>query len=281
MVVCLNTITMSRLICQAREILRRYGRIISRLLYLSKSRASFALFTGPGALFASPGARAEHEVDALLRRLPAEYHVMRNVLFSRGASSTQIDHLVVSPYGVFCIETKGYSGWILGAEHAEYWVQSLPSRRGKGAIQYRFYSPIRQSQGHARRLRHLLRELGELPIFPLVVFSETAELKITIEEHTVVYTSELIDTIRDYQEQLLSPTEQQSVINIIRNQRVYSVDHAAQHVRNVHARKAWTEKCVESGRCPRCGGKLVPRQGAYGAFYGCSGYPNCRMTVKC
>ena len=31
-------------------------------------------------------------------------------------------------------------------------------------------------------------------------------------------------------------------------------------------------------RCPVCGGKLVLRKGRYGAFYGCSNFPECRYT---
>lgn len=33
-----------------------------------------------------------------------------------------------------------------------------------------------------------------------------------------------------------------------------------------------------AGACPRCGRELVRRNGRYGPFYGCSGYPVCRYT---
>jgi len=32
--------------------------------------------------------------------------------------------------------------------------------------------------------------------------------------------------------------------------------------------------------CPYCGGLLVERQGPYGVFLGCSGYPKCKYTRK-
>ena len=35
---------------------------------------------------------------------------------------------------------------------------------------------------------------------------------------------------------------------------------------------------VAHNRCPRCGGRLVLRDGKYGDFYGCSNYPRCRFT---
>ncbi len=56
------------------------------------------------------GRSIERSVSNRLRRLPEEYCVMDNVVFVSNRASTQIDHIVVSPYGVFVIETKGYKG---------------------------------------------------------------------------------------------------------------------------------------------------------------------------
>lgn len=30
--------------------------------------------------------------------------------------------------------------------------------------------------------------------------------------------------------------------------------------------------------CPACSGILVPREGKFGPFWGCSNYPNCKFT---
>lgn len=38
------------------------------------------------------------------------------------------------------------------------------------------------------------------------------------------------------------------------------------------------EESKAAGKCPRCGGELVKRNGRYGPFYGCSNYPQCRYT---
>lgn len=32
--------------------------------------------------------------------------------------------------------------------------------------------------------------------------------------------------------------------------------------------------------CPECGDELVVRHGKFGAFFGCSSYPDCRYTRK-
>ena len=53
------------------------------------------------------GKIVEKMVYHKLMQLPEEYHVIDDVLFMSNGRSTQIDHIVVSPYAVFVIETKG------------------------------------------------------------------------------------------------------------------------------------------------------------------------------
>lgn len=50
-------------------------------------------------------------VSNKLMKLPNEYVLFNDLLFGNNGISTQINHIVVSPYGVFVIETKGYRGW--------------------------------------------------------------------------------------------------------------------------------------------------------------------------
>ncbi|WP_339385147.1 nuclease-related domain-containing protein, partial [Vibrio paracholerae] len=37
--------------------------------------------------------------------------------------TTQIDHIVVSKFGVFVIETKYMKGWIFGSKDQKQWTQ--------------------------------------------------------------------------------------------------------------------------------------------------------------
>ena len=46
------------------------------------------------------------------------------------------------------------------------------------------------------------------------------------------------------------------------------------HIENIHK----MQNKISEGICPRCGGKLVMRNGSYGQFYGCSNYPKCKFT---
>lgn len=83
----------------------------------------------------SKGKRGEKHVAAFLSFLPKkEYKVINDLLLQTGGHSTQIDHVVISVYGIFVIETKYYKGWIYGGENSEYWTQktSMATRTHSG-----------------------------------------------------------------------------------------------------------------------------------------------------
>lgn len=83
------------------------------------------------------GKYSEKLVNNKIQELPEEYVIFNDLLFESNGYSTQIDHIVVSPYGVFVIETKGYKGWILGGENSEYWTQTIYKSK------HQFYNPIK------------------------------------------------------------------------------------------------------------------------------------------
>ncbi len=37
---------------------------------------------------------------------------------------------------------------------------------------------------------------------------------------------------------------------------------------------------TDGGICPKCGGKLIMRDGKYGRFIGCTNFPKCKYTEK-
>lgn len=71
-------------------------------------------------------------------RLPKEqYRILNNILLKTDRGSTQIDHIIVSVYGIFVIETKNYTGWITGGEYSEKWTQTIYKNKTQ------FYNPIK------------------------------------------------------------------------------------------------------------------------------------------
>lgn len=71
------------------------------------------------------GKAGEKRVARKLDWLPKEYIILNDIMLPTQYGTTQIDHIVVSPYGIFVIETKNYKGWIFGHENSEEWKQSL------------------------------------------------------------------------------------------------------------------------------------------------------------
>ena len=50
------------------------------------------------------------------------YHRFHNIIIPSDNGTTQIDHLLISKYGIFIIETKNIKGWIFGSEKQERWT---------------------------------------------------------------------------------------------------------------------------------------------------------------
>ena len=71
------------------------------------------------------GKYGEIRVARKLDWLSKEYITLNDVLLPTHYGTTQIDHIVVSPYGIVVIETKNYKGWIFGTERQKIWTQKI------------------------------------------------------------------------------------------------------------------------------------------------------------
>ncbi|MCO1765383.1 Nuclease-related domain protein [Pseudomonas aeruginosa] len=74
------------------------------------------------------------------------YRRLHNVTLNTPDGSTQIDHVFLSPYGTFVLETKNMSGWIFGSEKQVHWTQKLYKRTFKSQ------NPLRQNYKHLKTL---------------------------------------------------------------------------------------------------------------------------------
>jgi hypothetical protein len=114
----------------------------------------------------SKGEAGERLVAKCLKDLnPAFYQVFHDLYLPRpdGKGTTQIDHVVLSRFGVFVIETKNYDGWIFGAARQKMWTQSIFGRNTQ------FPNPLRQNHLHVLAMRALLG-LADHHVHPLVFF---------------------------------------------------------------------------------------------------------------
>ena len=222
----------------------------------------------------SKGKRGEKQVAALLSLLPKkEYKVINDLLLQSGGYSTQIDHVVVSVHGIFVIETKYYKGWIYGGENSEYWTQNIYGHKNQ------LRNPLWQNQGHIKAITRLLEDPGMIPIYNIVAFSRQATLKLD-RSLPVMYWWQVVPYIKRHNDAAMSESYADEIYNKLLESNVTDKDARKQHVKSVKQNQQRRNISVANGKCPRCGGNLVLRDGRYGRFYGCSNYPKCKYTLK-
>ena len=222
----------------------------------------------------SKGKRGEKKVAVFLSLLPKkEYKVINDLLLQTGGHSTQIDHVVISVYGIFVIETKYYKGWIYGGENSEYWTQNIYGHKNQ------LRNPLWQNQGHIKAISRLLSDPGMIPIYNIVAFSGQATLKLD-RSLPVMYWRQVVPYIKRHREPQMSEAYADEIYNLLLEANVTDKEARKQHVKSVKQNQQRRNISVANGRCPRCGGNLVLRDGRYGRFYGCSNYPRCKYILK-
>lgn len=203
-----------------------------------------------------------------------KYHLIKNVTLPTEDGTTQIDHIVVSEFGIFVIETKHMKGWIFGNEKQKMWTQKIYKFSTK------FQNPLHQNYKHAKTIESTL-DIDPNKIFSVVVFVGDSTFKTEMPEN-VTYAGGLIDYIKSKTEKVLSQNEVGKIISMIESGRLSrTLKTHREHIK--HVKKIVKEK-ENDNSCPKCGSELVLRVAKQGAnkgneFYGCSSYPKCRHTA--
>lgn len=219
------------------------------------------------------GRFGEKIVTSILLTLPEDkYKILNDIMLKTDYGTTQIDHIVVSVYGIFVIETKNYKGWITGDEFSEYWTKNMYKRK------YQFRNPLKQNYAHVMALKSILN-LSENFFIPIVAFSGNADIKVNTRK-PVVYINEIYQAISSYQQEKLRVDDLNRIVDNIYLKNIVSKGDRKQHVVDIQMKVRENNAKINSHICPRCGGNLVPRNGRYGYFIGCSNYPKCKYTVK-
>lgn len=234
----------------------------------------------------SPGERGEYYAARQLCRLDdSKYFVFNDLLIRKQNGLTcQIDHIVVCPSGVFVIETKNISGYIYGREKGQKWKRVWKAwwYGIEHSNQLEFDNPVLQNEAHIEALSERMGRGRQIPYYSVIAFSPEAELRVEVEHIPVIYWTQLRDIIRSHKDESLTIEEARSLYNEISALNITDPDVRSMHGQQANARKInyeqKTDTALDNGKCPKCGGNLVLREGAYSRFYGCSNYPNCKYT---
>lgn len=217
------------------------------------------------------GVIGEKTVSSILFFLDStKYKVINNVVIKNDKVTSQIDHVVISDFGIFVIETKNFKGWIVGSEKSEFWTQIIFKYRKK------FYNPLLQNFGHIKALKECLVDYPHLKYYSIIVFSNNADIKINTSQD-VINSSQLLRTIKKYSEVNLTETEKEKITQKIKSSNIIDSYDKRQHIKSIKQRINHRENTIANNKCLICGGDLIKRKGKFGFFLGCTSYPKCRF----
>lgn len=114
------------------------------------------------------GHDGEGEVAKALAKLPRDWAVLNDLALRVQGPIVQIDHIVVSPTGVYVLETKTQKGEIISTPEGDQWQVK---RRGQVRS---IANPILQNRTQVQACTSLLDKLGvHMPCTGLVVMTRT------------------------------------------------------------------------------------------------------------
>ena len=179
-----------------------YFLLIIGILFLS-SYLSSARFKGKVGEFIF-SQQAKKYLD------PEVYQLLENCTLPDGnGSTTQIDHILLSPYGIFVIECKNYQGWIFGGERQKSWTQKFHRKS------FKFQNPLHQNYKHIKVLEQTLMDIVDTEyVHSLVVFSPQSSFKTPMPQN-VVQGKAWVDYVRQFHQEVIGPMKLKRIRNRI------------------------------------------------------------------
>lgn len=176
--------------------------------------------------FKDQGTAGEKVVSKILRRLPKEeYRVFNNILLETKSGTTQIDHLVISQYGIFVIETKNYKGVISSRNNSRDWYQCINNRE-----ETPISNPVIQNSRHIKHLATLLKIQDHTLLKSIVTFSRLANVIAKSDDSDLCYYDELINNIEKYYVKTISSEDCDRYCSFIEENNIMSAKNMRQHV---------------------------------------------------
>jgi hypothetical protein len=151
--------------------------------------------SAPKQVAVRKGEIGEYKIDIQLDQLPKDCRYLSDLLIKNpGAKSgySQIDHVVLTPYGIFVIETKNYQGTIYGGKDRKTW-----SVNGK----FKMMNPFVQNYGHIKALASLIDQKYQNFFISMVSFTKRSTFKVDLDyrkiasKELIVYDIELSEFI--------------------------------------------------------------------------------------
>lgn len=124
--------------------------------------------------------------------MPNDYFIINDVMVKTSDNKThQINHIIVSKYGIFVIETKQY---IKGNNFDKSWLIK------NGNKNFYVNSPLHQNYGHVKSLHEVLN-IPEENFVSLVCIPSRA--KVSVKSNNVTRIYDLVKKIYSYKEEVI------------------------------------------------------------------------------
>lgn len=130
------------------------------------------------------GIKGERKVGAFLARKAHRLggRLINDLYLPLYDKTTQIDHVLIAPFGVLVVETKNYKGEVYGNGYEKEWSHICGNERHK------FYNPLMQNQTHVNNIRHIFskEKIYNVTVDSCVVFADD-KLSLNVPKGEAVY----------------------------------------------------------------------------------------------
>lgn len=209
---------------------------------------------------------SEVSIKKVLKKLPKDKYILLNdVTIKSSRKVYTIDNIVISSFGIFVIEYVNATGKIYGDERSDEWIELVGTKK-----KY-FKNPTHKNHSSIRMLSELL-EIDQRFFIPIICFSNEAIICTEVKDKTTKLEI-LDDCIKNYRKEILKYGLGEMATKIREANILKEKDISLKDSKESDKKKRHIDNL-----CPKCGSKLVKRNGKFGDFLGCSNYPECKYT---
>lgn len=190
-------------------------------------------------------------VTAKIALRKKNYKLLKNVTLPTSRGTTQIDHIIVSRYGIFVVETKTMTGWIYGSQRDKEWTQKFPGRT------FKFQNPLRQNYGHIKELEKLLPDVSPDHFHGVISMCGEHVIK-TVMPKEVTRGAWYVRYIKSFRKVVLTEEEVEKIVETIETTRLPpSRETDRQHIANVKMMRQERERKAQEAAASK-GSKATP-----------------------
>lgn len=210
------------------------------------------------------GDLGEYKITIQLDQLPKECHSISDLMLPNSKSKTgysQIDHIILSPYAIFVIETKNYAGTIHGDFERPKW-----SVNGK----FPLMNPFHQNYGHIKSIHTLIPNVEISHFVSIVSFTRRSTFRVNEElrkiqsNELIVYDTELSEFITrkinvlklTMKSPLFTKEQITDMFNLLTKENILDLQIRSKHVENIKAsvlREGKKLQTISEAVCSICG----------------------------